>query len=149
MSRRFAFCVLALALVSPLPAAAQSGAGLRGQIEKLDQAWQKAFNAGDAATVATFYTQDAVVMAPGAKPATGMSAIRTALGEAVKQGVKNTLTPNDVVAAGNYAIETGDWVATGADGKHLDHGPYVTVYRKEGGGWKIYRDIWNSSMPPH
>jgi ketosteroid isomerase-like protein len=37
-------------------------------------------------------------------------------------------------------------VANSADGKHLDHGPYTTLYRKVGGGWKIYRDIWNSSM---
>jgi ketosteroid isomerase-like protein len=38
-------------------------------------------------------------------------------------------------------------VATSADGKHLDHGPYMTLYKKEGGGWKLYRDTWNSAMP--
>jgi uncharacterized protein (TIGR02246 family) len=146
MTRRIALGVLALALGSPLSALAQDGASVRSQIEKLDQAWEKAFNAGDAAAVAKLYSQDAKLMAPGGKPASGPSAIRTSLDEAVKQGVKNTLTLEDVVASGNYAIETGNWVATGADGKHLDHGPYVTVYKKEGGGWKIYRDIWNSSM---
>lgn len=138
--------LVALALGSPLPALAQNGASVRGQIEKLDQAWEKAFNAGDAAAVAKLYAQDAKVMAPGAKPDVGMSAIRASLDEAVKQGVKFTLTAEDVVPSGNYAIETGGWVATAKDGKHLDHGPYVTVYKKEGGAWKIYRDIWNSSM---
>jgi ketosteroid isomerase-like protein len=64
----------------------------------------------------------------------------------VKQGAKNTLTTEDVTGSGDYALETGKWVATSADGKHLDHGQYATFYKKEGGGWKIYRDIWNSSM---
>ena len=143
---RFALGVIALVLGSPLAALAQDGANVRAQIEKLDQDWQKAFNAGDAAGAAKLYSQDAKLLAPGGKPAAGLSAIRTALNDAVKQGVKNTVTLEDVVASGNYAIETGNWVATGADGKHLDHGPFVTVYKKEGGGWKIYRDIWNSSM---
>jgi ketosteroid isomerase-like protein len=39
-------------------------------------------------------------------------------------------------------------VATSPDGKHLDHGPYLTFYKKADGAWKIYRDIWNSSIPP-
>ena len=37
-------------------------------------------------------------------------------------------------------------MAQGADGKHLDHGSYMTLYKKVDGGWKIYRDTWNSSM---
>ena len=64
----------------------------------------------------------------------------------MKSGAKNELTTEDVTAAGDYAVETGKWVATSADGKHLDHGKYVTVYKKADGGWKIYRDIWNSNM---
>jgi len=138
--------VVVLALGSPPSARAQDGGSVRSQIEKLDKEWEKAFNAGDAAALAKFYTHDAKVMAPGMKAAVGMSAVRSALDDAVKQKVKNTLTPEDVVASGNYAMETGGWVATAADGKHLDHGPYITVYKKEGGAWKIYWDIWNSSM---
>ncbi len=63
----------------------------------------------------------------------------------MKSGAKNTLTMQDVTGSGDYAVETGKWVAT-SDGKHLDHGQYLTFYKKADGGWKIYRDIWNSSM---
>ena len=76
------------------------------QLGKMSQAWQTAYNAGDAAAVTALYTKDAKVMAPGA----------------------------------------GSWEAKAADGKHLDHGRYMTFYKKVDGGWKIYRDIWNSSM---
>jgi uncharacterized protein (TIGR02246 family) len=147
MTRRVALGLLALALALPLPAVAQAGGDLRAQIEKMDQAWQKAYNAGDAAGVAALYTKDAKVMAPGADAASGTSAIQALFEADVKQGAKNTLTTEEVTGSGDYALATGKWVATSADGKHLDHGPYVTLFRKEGGAWKLYRDIWNSSMP--
>jgi ketosteroid isomerase-like protein len=66
----------------------------------------------------------------------------------VKGGAKNALTLEDVVGFGDYALETGKYVATSAEGKHLDHGKFMTLYKKADGGWKIYRDTWNSSMPP-
>jgi uncharacterized protein (TIGR02246 family) len=147
MTRRIAVCLVALALALPLPVFAQAGgADLRAQIEKVDQAWQKAYNAGDAAAVTALYTQDAKVMAPGAEPASGTAAIQAFFTKDVALGAKNTLTQGDVVGFGDFALETGGWVANAADGKHLDHGPYMTLYKKVGGGWKIYRDTWNSSM---
>ena len=147
MTRRVAVGLVALALALPLPVLAQAGgADLRAQIGKMDQAWQTAYNAGDATALTALYTKDAKVMAPGAEPASGTAAIKALFAADVAQGAKNTLTQKDVVGFGDYALETGGWVATAAEGKHLDHGPYMTLYKKVGGGWKIYRDTWNSSM---
>jgi uncharacterized protein (TIGR02246 family) len=145
MTRRTAVGLLALALAFPLPAFAQAG-DLGAQIAKISQAWEKAYNAGDAAAVTALYTKDAKVMAPGAEPASGTAAIKALFTADIAQGAKNTLTQRDVVGFGDYALETGGYVATSSDGKHLDHGPYLTLYKKADGGWKIYRDIWNSSM---
>ena len=145
MTRRIAVVLVALAVALPLPAFAQAG-DLRGQIEKLSQAWEKAYNAGDAAAVTALYAKDAKLMAPGAEPVSGTKAIQEAFTADIAQGAKNKLTIEDVAGSGDYALETGKWVATSADGKHLDHGPYTTFYKKVDGGWKIYRDIWNSSM---
>ena len=148
MSRRTAVSLLALALAIPFPAFAQAGAGnLRPQIEKLVQAWQDAYNAGDAAAVTALYTTDAKLLVPGAEPGTGPKAIQELIAADIALGGKLTLTLIDVVGFGDYALETGKWVATSPDGKHLDHGPYLVLYRKADGGWKMYRDIWNSSMP--
>jgi uncharacterized protein (TIGR02246 family) len=147
MTRRFALGLVALALALPLPAFAQAGAGdLRAQINKMDQAWQTAYNAGDAAALTALYTKDAKLMAPGGEPASGSAAIQAFFTKDIAQGAKNTLTQGDVVGFGDFALETGGWVANSADGKHLDHGPFMTLYKKVGGGWKIYRDTWNSSM---
>jgi len=146
MTPRTTVGLLALALALPLPVFAQAGGDLRAQIGKMDQAWDKAYNAGDAAAVTALYTKDAKILAPGAEPVSGTAAIQAFFTADIAQGAKNTLTQGDVVGFGNYALETGGWVATDADGKHLDHGPFMTLYKKVDGGWKIYRDTWNSSM---
>jgi uncharacterized protein (TIGR02246 family) len=146
MMRRIGMALLTLILAVSVPAFAQAGGDLRAQIGKMSQAWEKAYNAGDAAGLTALYAKDAMVMPPNAEPASGSSAIRTFFEGDVKAGAKMALTLEDVTGSGENAVETGKWVATSADGKHLDHGKYVTVYKKAAGGWKIYRDIWNSSM---
>jgi uncharacterized protein (TIGR02246 family) len=137
--------LLALVLAVSLPAFAQTG-DLRAEIGKMSKAWEKAYNAGDAAALAALYDKDAMVLPPNADPASGSGAIRKYFDADVKAGAKDALTTDDVVGSGDNAVETGKYVVTTADGKHLDHGKYVTVYKKADGGWKIYRDIWNSNM---
>jgi len=147
MTRRIAVGVAALALAFPLPAVAQAGApDLRAQIEQLDRAWQTGYNAGDAAAVAALYTEDAKVMAPGSATVSGRAAIQAMFAADIARGSKNALTLVEVFGSGDFAIEVGGWVETGADGAHRDHGSFLTVYKKVGGDWKIYRDTWNSSM---
>jgi uncharacterized protein (TIGR02246 family) len=145
MTRRIAVGLVALALTLPLPALAQGG-DLRAEIGRIDQAWQKAYNAGDAAALTALYSQDAKVMAPGAEPVSGHAAIQRLFAADLAKGAKNTLSLGDVTGFGDFALETGGWVAKAADGKHLDHGTFMTLYKKADGGWKIYRDTWNSSM---
>ena len=148
MTRVFAVGLVALALALPLPAFAQAGGGdLSAQIEKVDRAWEKANNAGDAAALTALYSKDAKVMPPGADPVSGTKAIQAMFTADVAQGAQMALTQKDVTGFGDYALETGSYVATSKDGKHLDHGSFMTFLKKEGGGWKIYRDTWNSSMP--
>jgi uncharacterized protein (TIGR02246 family) len=146
MSLRTVLALSALTLVAPLPAAAQGGS-TRAGIDKAVQAWQKAFNAGDIPTVAAFYTKDALLMPPGADPVTGPEGVQAAFAPIAKTREQIQLTTTDVTGSGTTALETGKWVMTSQDGKHLDHGQYLVFYKKEGGRWKIYRDIWNSSMP--
>jgi len=144
MMRRILFTMAALVFALPLRASAQGD--LKSQIAKLDQAWQAAYNAKDAAGIAALYATDAKVMAPGDATVSGRSDIQAFFAEQFKQGGKNTLTTSEVLDGGAYAIAIGGYVATGPDGKHLDHGTYMTIYKKVGGGWMIFRDTWNSSM---
>lgn len=147
MTRRIILSVAALVLAMPLIARAQAGAtDLRSEITRMDQAWQTAYNAKDAAGLAALYADDGQVMAPAHETASGRAAIQAYFADDLKAGAKNQLTTKEVLDGGDYAIAIGSYVATGPDGKHLDHGSYATTYKKVNGAWKIYRDIWNSSM---
>jgi len=150
MIRRIALAACTLAasalVVLPRSAVAQSAAP-RADIEKTSKAWEKAFNAGDIPAVAAYYTRDALLMAPGADPVTGPEGVQAAFAPIAQSREQLQLTPTDVTGSGAGALESGKWVMTSKDGKHLDHGVYMVFWKKDGGSWKIYRDIWNSSMP--
>ncbi len=147
MTRRILLGLAALVFAMPMTGAAQAKSNdLKAQLSAVDQAWATAYNAKDAAAVAALYADDAKLMAPGHATASGRAAIQALFAEQLKQGGTNTVTTGETLDGGKIAVATGGWVATGADGKHLDHGSYVTVYKKVGSTWMIYLDTWNSSM---
>jgi ketosteroid isomerase-like protein len=48
----------------------------------------------------------------------------------------------------DVAHETGSYRITGPDGKVLEKGKYTVIWKRDGGQWKLHRDIWNSDAPP-
>lgn len=55
-----------------------------------------------------------------------------------------TLETVSVRAFGSTAIERGKYTLI-AGTEAVDTGKYLVVWRLEGGRWKLYRDIWNTS----
>jgi uncharacterized protein (TIGR02246 family) len=135
-------------LVLSNPAAAQHPPNAEAAIRAGTEAWSAAWNAGDAAALTALYAEDAVVMAQGAEPASGSAAIRKHYEAALAAtpGAQNMSKTLEVMAAEDWAVEIGSFVANAADGSHLDHGRYTAVWKKVDGTWKLYRDMWNSSM---
>jgi uncharacterized protein (TIGR02246 family) len=107
-----------------------------------------AWNAGDAAAIAALYADDAVVMAPGAEPATGPAAIEALMKGALEAagGSQISITPTEVVTSDGLAVEVGTFAEVAADGSHRDHGRYMVMWKNVDGKWTLYWDIWNSSM---
>lgn len=120
-----------------------------------DEAFVEAFNTGDAAGLAALYTDDAMLMAPGAAAVQGPDAIEGMMagffgegpGPQLSLDTKNVelmMSPG----MGHTAVATGSWTMNGADGAHLDHGKFMVVWRQTDDGWKMARDMWNSDMAP-
>jgi ketosteroid isomerase-like protein len=48
---------------------------------------------------------------------------------------------------GDDASEIGRYALVGNDGRELDAGKYIVLWKKGAGGWKLHRDMWNSNAP--
>ena len=131
----------ATCLCLPVSAIAQD----KATIQSLNDQFTKAFNAGDIAAVAAHYTEDAVVLPPGAEMVLGRNAILTFWKSAADQIGDIKLTAVDVKPLGsNAAREIGTFSlrTKGAQSQQVT-GKYVVVWEKVGGDWKLATDIWN------
>lgn len=112
-------------------------------------AWEKAFNAGDAAAVAAVYTEDATLMPPGVPTMKGRAAIEKFMRDGFAQGpAKIALTTDELFTMGDAAVRRGTYRVTGADDAVLDAGKYVEIWRRVDEAWLICIDIWNADAAP-
>jgi uncharacterized protein (TIGR02246 family) len=122
---------------------------LKTTIQDRETAWTAAFNAGDAAAVATFYEEDAVLAPPGMTPLHGRTAVEAALSGFMAVLKDIDLITDDVRSLGdNYAMEIGHstYNALGEDGS-LTPGSdnYIVVWhRGEDGVWRYVSDMFNA-----
>ncbi len=117
-------------------------------LNKLAAELEAAFNAGDAAKVASMYAEDGVAMPPNEPMVKGRSAIEAALKKDMAKGkVTLKLSPFHSAITGDSAHEAGTVIVTLPDGRTVND-KYVVVYKRVGNEWKIAYDIWNSDTPP-
>jgi uncharacterized protein (TIGR02246 family) len=152
-------------LIVSLGIAVVAGGAVLGQrktdpaLDKLTAAFAEAFNAKDAAKVASFYTEDAVLMPPNEARVSGRSNIEAWFKKSIEQGLTNLrLSPTESSTAGGQAFEAGTYTltvgsgssqTTGGGGSSVnDKGKYVVVWKRAGSDWKLAYDIFNSDLPP-
>ncbi len=148
LSLRSALLGLAIAAIVTTNTTAQTASTkLSADIDAANTKFSQLFSQGDG-SVATLYAPGATVCPPNSDFIMGMSAIRDFWKGAYEAGVKKVkLETINVEAAGPIAQETGKYTLYSADDKPIDTGKYIVVWKKEKGGWMLYRDIWNTSAP--
>jgi uncharacterized protein (TIGR02246 family) len=114
---------------------------------ELKHSWEVAFNRGDADTVAALYGPDAQLVMPGAEPVRGREAIRSAVLEMIKSGVKVRIDTEQNVGTDSVAYVYGPYRVADAQGRVVERGRYVETWRKDSGTWHIDIDI-NTAGPP-
>lgn len=115
---------------------------------ELKHSWEVAFNRGDADAVVALYVQDAQLIMPGAEPARGRDAIRAAVVEMIKSGVKVTIETEQNVGSGAVAYVYGPYRVADAQGRVVERGRYVETWRKDDGAWRIAVDINTAGPAP-
>ncbi|MDP9052158.1 MAG: DUF4440 domain-containing protein [Acidobacteriota bacterium] len=122
-------------------------------VRAADMAWSKAAVAMDAATVASYYADDATVMPPNGPLLASRDAEQKAWAELLVPGNSLSWTPVTVksAASGELVYIQGTYTASfkGPDGKAVpDTGKYLEVWKKQAdGSWKAVEDMWSSDLP--
>ena len=122
-------------------------------IHAVDDVWVKAFNGGDADTMAAQYEEHAVLLPPGAPAAHGQAAIHAFFAKMVQAAAKDGLafslrTKPAGGARGDMGWSSGTYVLKDKAGHVIDTGKYLSVSKKKDGKWLYVRDTWNSDGPP-
>jgi len=115
-------------------------------VQNMDAKFSDAVRKGDSATMASEYADDAMVFPPNSE-VVKKEGIESFWGGLLRMGVKDfRLTIDDVTGNADMLAETGRYEVLGVGNKSLDKGKYVVTWRNYNGNWKIFRDIWNTTM---
>lgn len=124
-------------------------------IQDNESQWVQDFAAKDVNKIVAHYADDAILMMPGAPPATNHDAIQHLFQGIVNDpafSLKFSASQTQVAASGDLAATRGTYVLqmTNPATKRpmQDQGSYVTVYRKyPDNTWKAIEDITTSENP--
>ena len=116
-------------------------------LEDFDEAYNEAFNRGDAETCASFFTEDVVLMAPGAPMTRGREAFVETYNSRIDESTGGTHT-NELVefgVEGDLAYQIGTYAIAETDPP--EQGKFLNVLkRQEDGSWKVAVSIFNSDL---
>lgn len=110
--------------------------------------FMETFERGDAAGMATLYTENGQLLPPNTDIVSGRQGIQAFWQGAIDMGIKAMkLETTELEEHGDTAIAVGKYTLSGEGDQVIDSGKYVVILKQEGGQWRLHRDIWNSSMP--
>jgi ketosteroid isomerase-like protein len=142
--------MLGLVFLMGLPGLAAFAADdVRPAIEAANKKFEAAVKRGDGPGTAALYTAGAQLLPAQSEPVSGTQGIGQFWQGAFNSGIKGvSLKTLEAEGHGDTAHEVGQYELRGADGKVLDHGKYIVIWKKEGASWKLHRDIWTTSVVP-
>ena len=115
--------------------------------EKSDQ-FTQAHITGDTAFLNAIFSSDARVNPPNSDVITGYAAIAAGNLEWVNYGIVE-FNETSTFFYGNeeYLIDEGTYYLRYGNENTIDSGKYINIWKNEDGEWKIFSNIWNSSLP--
>jgi uncharacterized protein (TIGR02246 family) len=127
--------------------------GPRVEIAAVLKKYERALNASDASGVVRLYTDDAVLMAPGAAPAVGIDAVREAYAgifQAIDIDLTFTIAEVKIVApdwAFLRSTSSGTVVVRANGAQVPSSNQELFVLHKSRGHWKLARYSFSSVLP--
>ena len=113
-----------------------------------NQHFIKSYKMADTAEVAQSFTTNAKVMVANQSPIEGRKDIEHFFSGMIKSGVSDVkLNTIKIWGDSSILIEEGTYLLLNKKGNQTDKGEYISLWQLESGNWKIYRDMWMSSVP--
>jgi ketosteroid isomerase-like protein len=117
-------------------------------IRKRTTAFTRAHITRDTAFLNNIFTKDARVLAPNSEVVTGKKSISQLNSEWVNYGVHQFEEISTAMyGGGNFIVDEGNYFMIYGPDSTSERGKYINVWKKVNGNWKIYSNIWNSSLP--
>ena len=143
-----AIAALAVVVATAFALAGEMDANAKA-LAKLDDDWSAAAATRDAAKVASFYTDDAVVYPPNEPVAVGKAAAQKVWAAYFADpSYKISWKTTHAEVNGDLGFTSGPYEDSykGADGKLVQgKGKYLCVWKKQkDGSWKAIHDMWNT-----
>jgi ketosteroid isomerase-like protein len=123
-------------------------------VRHTDENWSKAAQSKKVEDWVAFYSDDAVILPPNDKKATGKDDVRRYIGQLLMlPGLSLSWEPSkvEVARSGDLAYTQGTYQMAFPDphGKPAtDQGKTLEIWRKQADGtWKCVADMWSSDLP--
>ena len=130
------------------PGCAAELAAAKPAIDHANNDWVRAMKAGDAAAIADAYAEDGLFVLPDGSLVKGRAAVQqlyAARGKAAAGIVGGGIDSERTVCGADgllYEWGQGRLAVRGPDGRvETRGGPYLTVWKRVDGGWKIVRNL--------
>ena len=145
---RLLSCLSIFSAMSTVVVAQADNAKVKEEIMAANKKFEQVFSASGGIGVAAFYAKDAMILPPNSDMIKDNDGIGKFWKGVFDAGVKKfSLVALNVESLGKSAVETGRFIIYDANDKQIDAGKYLVFWKKEKDGWKLFRDIWNSSTP--
>jgi ketosteroid isomerase-like protein len=123
-------------------------------VRQTDENWSKAAQSKKVDDWVAFYSDDAVILPPNDKKASGKEEVRKGIGNLLAlPGLTLSWEPAkvEVAQSGDLAYTQGSYQLTTTDAKGkgaTDRGKTLEIWKKQAdGSWKCVADMWSSDLP--
>lgn len=122
---------------------------VKNHILEMNKSYGQRFATNDTAFYTDRYCRDAEVYCPALPAVKGREAIRNFF----FSGGANTETVIELPEGNFYGsaelvVEEGTYNFPDGKGGSVDKGKFIALWKQEDGKWKLYREIWNTDLPP-
>jgi uncharacterized protein (TIGR02246 family) len=129
----------------------QTSAESLAQVADIASRLEAAFNARDAAALASLYADSAILMPPNEPMVTGRAAIRSWFERALPRLGRVSIMAVESGGEGDRAFQIGTFttaaLSDGSAPSSTRSGKYVLLLNHNAGQWRIQCDIWNLDQP--